>query len=182
MLTYNPITVLPPIFQRLWRAQVKQATATERGVFNLIGIRQNEAGGYRDGRISVLVVDENGFALPDVKVAFAYSSADSYILSPDFLWSPPSPQKAFLAFTGGGGEIDQIQGSVVKEGERGGVTVHILEPEYSSDYVVGAGMLADHTGLHLIFQLKRVGVKSMRERLYEFEARLHDLEKAFISG
>jgi hypothetical protein len=78
--------------------------------------------------------------------------------------------------TQGSGQIDQIQGSVVREGEPGGVTVYVLEPEYASDYVTGAGMLPDHTGLHLTFQLRRQGVKPLTERLAEIEARLAALE------
>jgi hypothetical protein len=51
-----------------------------------------------------------------------------------------------------------------------------LEPEYSSDVVTGAGMLADHTGLHLTFQLRRSGVVPLAERLAIIEARLAALE------
>ena len=52
----------------------------------------------------------------------------------------------------------------------------LLEPEYASDWVSGCGMLKDHTGLHLTFQLRRAGVRSMLERLADIEARLDQLE------
>jgi hypothetical protein len=78
--------------------------------------------------------------------------------------------------TAGSGQIDQIQGSVVKQGQPGGITVYLLEPEYSSDVVTGAGMLADHTGLHLTFQLRRNGVVPLMDRLASMEARIAALE------
>jgi hypothetical protein len=56
--------------------------------------------------------------------------------------------------TGGGGEIDEVQGSTIEEGGSGGMTVCVLDPANSSDVVLGAGMLADHSGLYLTFQLR----------------------------
>ena len=61
---------------------------------------------------------------------------------------------------------------------RGGITVYICEPEYASDYVTGAGALADHTGMHMVFQLRRPGVVPLGERLAKIEARLAMLEGA----
>jgi hypothetical protein len=122
-------------------------------------------------------VDENGFPIPDVPVAFAYSTADWYGLSSDFLWTPPQPTRAFIVPTGTSGQIDQVQGSSVRPGEPGGITVYLLEPQYSSDVVTGAGMLADHTGLCLTFQLRRAGVMTLAERLANIEARLEGLER-----
>jgi hypothetical protein len=51
-----------------------------------------------------------------------------------------------------------------------------LEPEYSSDVVTGMGMLADHTGIHLTFQLRRNGVVPLMDRLESLEARVAALE------
>lgn len=129
-----------------------------KGHFYLVGIEPTKPRTFEEQRIIVRVVDENGFPMAGQRVAFSYSTADQYILTPDFLWSPPPPPKAFIVPTGGGGEIDQIQGSAVQAGQPGGVTVYLLEPEYSSDVVTGLGMLADHTGLRLTFQLRRNGV------------------------
>jgi hypothetical protein len=117
----------------------------------------------------VLVLDENGVAMPSVNVAFSYSTADGYTLTDDFLWNPPSPHRAFIVPTAGSGQIDQIQGGGVIFGQSGGVTVYILDAEFPSDWVSGCGMLADHTGLHLTFQLQRNGVKSIEQRLTELD-------------
>jgi hypothetical protein len=176
MLNYEPLNVLPPDIQRDWMAQLHKATPTDKGVFRLVNIRRTAPLTFEEQRIVVLVVDENGFPLPGVPVAFAYDTAAQYTLTNDFLWTPPAPQKAFIVPTQGSGQIDQVQGSVVKQGQPGGVTVHLLEPEYSSDVVTGAGMLADHTGLHLTYQLRRTGVKSIMERLDDIETRLIALE------
>jgi hypothetical protein len=108
--------------------------------------------------------------MPGVPVAFSYSTADQYLLTSDFQWTPPVPHRAFIARTEGGGQIDQIQGSGVKQGQPGGVTVYILDPAHSSDVVTGAGMLADHTGLHLTYQLRRAGVTPAADRLAALEA------------
>lgn len=176
MNNYEPLTVLPVDIQRDWRAQLLLAIPTPKGVFRLVNIRRTQPATFEEQRVVVLVVDENGFPLPGVKVAFAFSTASFYALTPDFLWSPPQPQRAFIVPTQGGGQIDQVQGSPVKAGEPGGVTVYILEPEYASDVVTGAGMLADHTGLHLTFQLRRAGVLPLAARLDALEARLAALE------
>jgi hypothetical protein len=167
---------LPPDIQQAWRAQLHHATPTEHGAFRLIGIRRTKPGTFEEQRIIVLVVDENGIPIPGVMVAFAYTTAKPYVVGEDFLWSPPAPRRADRVPTRGSGEIEHIQASVVEEGEPGGVTVFMLEPEYSSDVVTGAGMLADHTGLYMIFQLRRTGVKPLAEHLAELEARVAALE------
>lgn len=177
MLNYEPLNVLPQDIQRDWLAQLHKANPTGKGVFRLVGARRTAPKTYEEQRVIVLVVDENGFPMPSVNVAFAYDTAEEYTLSDDFLWTPPTPQKAFIVPTQGSGQIDQVQGSGVKKGQPGGITVYVLEPEYSSDVVAGAGMLADHTGLHLTFQLQRTGVLSLMERLDNIEARLNALDQ-----
>jgi hypothetical protein len=124
------------------------------------------------------VLDENGFPMPNIPIAFSFSTAEQYTLTNDFLWTPPAPQKAYIVPTTGSGQIEQVQGSGVEKGQAGGVTVYALTPEYASDYVTGAGMLSDHTGLHLTFQLRRTGVQSLLERLDDIENRLKILEGA----
>jgi hypothetical protein len=176
MQAYEPLNVLPPDIQQDWMASLQKAVPTEKGVFRLVGIRRTKPKSFEEQRVIVLVVDENGFLMPNVRVAFSYSTADGYVLTPDFLWSPPPPSKAFIVPTAGSGQIDQVQGSAVRPGEPGGITVYMLEPEYSSDVVTGAGMLADHTGLHLIYQLRRTGIVPLMERIANLEARVVALE------
>ena len=167
---------LPIDIQREWRAQLHAAEPTDKGVFRLIAARPTAPKSFEEQRIIVLCVDENGFPLANIPIGFAYSTAPFYALSPDFLWQPPSPL-AFVALTQGSGQIEQIQGGGVKAGQPGGVTVCPLMPEFSSDYVSGAGMLADHTGLHLTFQLRRNGVIPIAERLTALETRIVALEQ-----
>lgn len=181
-MNYKPLVLLPNDIQNDWMAEVFSATPTEKGVYRLVGCRRTAGNSFEGQRITVLVVDENGQALPGVPVAFSYSTADKYTLTPDFTWQPPTPQRAFITRTQGSGMADQIQGSVVKANEPGGVTVFILTPEFSSDVVTGAGMLADHSGLALIFQLCRAGVVPLDERLDNIEARLGALENRVVEG
>jgi hypothetical protein len=178
MINYEQLDVLPQGFQEEWLASMEKATPTEKGVFRLVHIRRTEPRSFEEQRIIVLVMDENGFPIPNVNVAFSFSTAKQYALTGSFLWTPPAPQQAFIVPTQGSGQIDQIQGSVVKEGEPGGVTVYILEPEYSSDIIRGMGMLPDHTGVHLTFQLQRTGVLPLSERLASIESRMETLEAA----
>lgn len=178
MFNYQPLNVLPQDIQQAWLAQLQRATPTEKGVFRLVNVRRTLPKSFEEQRIIVLVIDENGFPMPNVPVAFSYSSAEQYTLTEDFMWTPPSPQKAFIVPTTGSGQIEQIQGGGVEKGQPGGVTVYVLTPEHSSDYVTGAGMLADHTGLHFTFQLRRTGIKSLLERLEDIENRLKVLEGA----
>jgi len=165
---YQPLTALPADIQRDWQAQLCQAVPTANGVFRLVAARRTSPKTFEEQRVIVLVIDENGFPIPNVPVAFAYSTANFYPIAPDFAWTPPS-QNAFVVPTTGGGQIDQVQGSGVRQGQPGGITAFILHPEFSSDYVTGAGMLADHTGLHLTFQLRRIGVRPIAERLQALE-------------
>ena len=174
----EPLINLPSDIQKDWRAKLLPATITDQveGAFRLIGIRRTKSKSFEEQRLIVLVVDENGIPIPGVTVAFAYSTASPYIVGDDFKWTPPPPQRADIVPTRGSGEIEHVQGSVVADGEAGGVTVCILEPEYASDVVTGAGMLPDHTGLYMIFQLRRTGMKPLQERLGELEARVAALE------
>jgi hypothetical protein len=176
MNNYQPLTVLPFKFQQRWQAQLLAANAAPGGAFRLVGIEDTPGLSSMGQRITVRVIDENGFPIPNVRVAFAYSTAPVFILEAAFQWTPLA-HRAFTVYTNGGGEIDQVQGGPVKEGEPGGVTVYILEPEFSSDAVSGCGMLADHTGLLLTFQLRRTGVTPICERLDAFEARLKNIGK-----
>ncbi len=173
----QPLTVLPLEIQQKWMATLqRQVSPPAKGHFYLTGIKPTAGAGYQGQRITVAVTDENGFPMAGVRIAFSYSTADQYLLTPDFLWTPPPPPRAFLVPTGGGGVIDQVQGSVVKQGEPGGVTVYLLEPEWSSDVVTGLGQLADHTGLFLTFQLQRNGVKPLQEQINELTHRVESLE------
>ncbi|GIK41594.1 MAG: hypothetical protein KJ077_19715 [Anaerolineae bacterium] len=178
LFDYKPLLNLPFDIQRDWLAELHSATPTEQGTFRLIGIRRTKPKSFEEQRLIVLAVDENGLPLPGVMVAFAYSTAHPYLVDEKFLWQPPSPRRADIFPTRGSGEIEHIQGSVVQAGEPGGVTVCILEPEYSSDVVTGAGMLADHTGLYLVFQLRRTGVEPIVERLARLEAEVAVLKTA----
>lgn len=181
MNNYTPLVVLPPDIQADFGAEVFSATPTTEGVYRLVDTRRTQGSGYQGQRIMVLVVDENGQAIAGVPVAFSFSTAPKYTLTTDFAWQPPGPHKAFIARTNGGGECDQIQGSVIKANEPGGVTVYILSPEYSSDVITGAGMLADHTGLALIFQLRRSGVVSQADRLSTLEAWVMNFEMRVVA-
>ena len=182
MQEYTPIMVLPVDFQQNWKATLQSATPTADdssgvgGVFRLVNIRRTQPKTFEEQRLIVLVIDENGFPLPNIKVAFSFSTANQYLVSSDFKWAPPQPFRADVVATTGGGQIEHVQGSIIKEGQPGGITVYIVEPKYSSDVVTGMGMLADHTGVHLTFQLKRNGVQSINDRFAAIEARLAALE------
>lgn len=176
MLDLSPLNVLPVEFQQDWLAELHKAQANENGSFHLVKIRRTAPATFEELRIIVLVVDENGFPMPGIKVAFSYSTANQYLVGDDFTWTPPQPFRADIFPTTGSGQIEHIQGSVIQKGQPGGITVYVVEPQYSSDYVVGAGALADHTGMHMIFQLRRPGVTPLGERISNLEAKLAALE------
>ncbi len=176
MLDLSPMRVLPVEFQQEWNAELHQAEANDNGSFRLVKIRKTQPKTFEELRIIVMVVDENGFPMPGVKVAFSYSTANQYLVGDDFTWVPPTPHRADIFPTTGGGQIEHIQGSVIKKGEPGGITVYVVEPQYSSDYVSGAGALADHTGMHMIFQLRRPGVVPLGDRIKSLEDRVAALE------
>jgi hypothetical protein len=173
MITNQPLTVLPVEIQQDYQATLQRYVDPDaQGHFYLVGIRRSGVKDWQSQRITVQAVDENGFPLPNLLVAFSYSTAEPYILTPDFLWNPPPPQRAFIVPTAGSGAIDQVQGDVVKQGQPGGVTVYALQPEFSSDVITGLGMLFDHTGVILTLQLRRNGVTSLADKIAELERRV----------
>jgi hypothetical protein len=151
--TNVPLNALSSDLQINWMAQLHHTEPTEKGVFKLVFAERTGGRSYLGQRVSVLVVNEHNIPMPLVPVAFSYSTAEPYLLTEDFKWTPPSPQKAFIEKTLGGGMVDMVQGSPVKKGEPGGMTVYVLEPEYSSEVVTGCGMLSNHDGMFLVFKL-----------------------------
>lgn len=180
MQPLQPLAVLPFELVRDFRAELFRAHATENGVVQLVDARTTGGAGYQGQRIIVRVVDENGFPLSNVAVGFAYSTGRAIMPAENALWYPPVPWRGDVVRTGGDGQCDFVLGpdGVVKDGRAGGVTVYVLEPEYSSDVVAGCGMLADHTGMLLTFQLRRNGVQPLAEHIAELEARITALEGA----
>ncbi len=170
----RPLNNLPMEFQRDWGADL--LSSSEDSAYRLVNIHRAEGKGYQGQRLTVQVLDINGFPLPNVPVAFSYSTARPYFIADDFFWQPPPPRRADIYPTNGGGMIDHIQGSVVKDGEPGGVTVYIFDPNFPSDVVSGMGMLADHTGVILTFQRQIKGEIPLDERLGAIEKRLSILE------
>ncbi|MEM7348188.1 MAG: hypothetical protein AAF485_28495 [Chloroflexota bacterium] len=174
---YEPLLSLPFDFQLNWMAELRLVNAIhQNGSFRLVNVRRTEPKTFEELKIIVLVVDENGFPIPNVKVAFSYSTANPYQVGDDFTWVPPSPHRADIFPTTGAGQIEHVQGGVVKQGQPGGITVYILHPEFSSDYVTGCVALADHTGMHLTFQLQREGVVSISDQLALLEQRVKQIE------
>lgn len=172
------MNVLPLDIQKQWPgSQLVPATPTAAGVYRLIDIQPTRPKSYQELRIIVQVVDENGLPLSGVPVAFSYDTARSYFVDPAFAWSPPHPWQADVVPTTGAGEIEHIQGSVIKQGDVGGITAYILDPDHSSDVVAHIGALADHTGLRLKYQLRRAGVLTLEERFKRIEDRLNVLEQ-----
>lgn len=147
------------------------------GAFRVVAMSKLTTGS-NDRRIRVNLIDEDGNAITALSVAFGYSTAELLRLGPDFEWQP-SLTKAFV--TGyQNGNYEMILGSdgVINEGEVGGVTVCALHPKYPSDEVSGLGMLPDHTGLSVTFQLQTPEIDSIGERLDQIEARVTALENA----
>lgn len=176
MINYNELKVLPAEFQTQWQAQLHKAQPAEKGAFRLVSIHRTQPKSYQELKVIVLVIDENGFPMPGIKVAFSYDTAHPFVVGQDFEWTPPFPFQADISTTDGGGQAEHIQGSVVKQGQPGGITVYCVEPEYSSDYVSGAGALADHSGMYLVMQLRRPDVVPLADRLAAIEERLAVLE------
>lgn len=178
MQVLEPLKVLPADIQRDWMARLEPAREeSQGGVFRLVHARRTEPRGYQGQRITVLVVDEQGLPLSGVNVAFSYSTAEPFTIGQEFKWTPPGPYRAHIVLTEGSGQIEEVQGSAVKEGQPGGMTVYVFEPDYPSDVVSGLGMLADHTGIFMTFQIRRAGIKPLPEVLADLERRVAALEQ-----
>jgi hypothetical protein len=183
--TKEPLAYLPMEIQANWMATLKKETPTKQGIFELVDIKKTQPGSWQEGKLIVLVLDPNGLPMAGVPVAFGYSTASRYLLMPEFLWTPSGAQPgnlplAHIVPTEGGGQIEMVQGSTVQEGQPGGMTVWIHTPEYSSDSIAGAGALADHTGLYMVFRLRLYQggqpQPNLHERLTAIEQRLVNIE------
>jgi hypothetical protein len=180
MLSLEPLDHIPFDIVTDYRTTLIKTDPSPCGVFKVIGIRRTAPGSWESQRIKVLVVDENGFPIPAVRVAYAFSTAPEInyknLFGDDvlFRWAPPySP--ALVVPTSGAGECDVIQNDKIEKGKAGGMTVYVLESDYSSWLVAGAGMLADHSGLCITFMLVRPGVRSLAERISDLEQRMEKL-------
>lgn len=181
----KPMRFLPSDVQTDWSASLHQAPPTKIGAYhvvetwgddNLSGVRRLTSG-YENQRVRVQVLDENEQPVRGVEVAFHFSTCqDRFILTGDFLWTPPVPHRAFRVRTDGEGVAEQIQFDMVKAGQAGGITVYVLDPKRSSDFVQGLGMLADHTGIEITFQRQDVNAVPLDERLARLEKIVVDLE------
>lgn len=171
------LRVLPTEIQHSWRADLIKAEPTEKGVWRLVDIWPTKPGSGQEQRLIVQTIDESGYPIANIKVAFSFSTADYYPITNEYLWSPPHPRRAFVVNTKGSGTIEHIQNDPVKDRQPGGVTCYLLTPEFSSDIVTGLGMLANHTGLHLVYQLRRPGHLPLRSYVSLLEKRIEKLEK-----
>ena len=170
MRQYHEINSLPVDIQRRWMATIDKTPPTEAGKFTLVGIRPTSPAGYQELKVIVQVIDENRIPLIGVDVIFSYDTAKPFYVDPAIEWQPPLPWRGDVVTTGGDGAAQHVQGSVVKQGQPGGITVFVLSNEYSSDVIHGLGALADHTGLLLTLILKRPGVRSYQEQIDELRA------------
>lgn len=152
----SPMVVPPQDIQRDWMLSLQHPSGY-RSTFVVLDIRRTEPGSSEEQRIIARVVDEAGRPLADVDVVFAFSTGQQIIFPPTMQWAPPAPHNGGVVKTDLGGTCDFIQGSAVKPGQPGGMTVYCLDPNYPSVVVQGAGMLANHEGLCITFQLRRDG-------------------------
>lgn len=176
----NPLQSIPAdVFNMYPGLELYPAEPTQHGQFHLTDVRPTFGAGFEGQRLKVLVVDENGFPIPNIKVAWSFSTADVLFVDGSFQWFPPFPRRAVVTHTSGGGETDLVLGAegIIKQGEQGGVSVFVFEPNYSSVVIRGAGMTKEHGGLHFTFQLRRRGVMPLGERLAVIEARLRAVEQ-----
>lgn len=161
---------LPPAIQRDFMASLDtNIPPTENGKYVLTHIETLSGGANQ--RIRVIIEDEDGKTLMNVPIAFAYSTADFQIISEDFEWNPPL-QKMDIVTTEQG-YADHIQGSVIKKGQPGGVFV--FDEKVPSDVVSGLGMLADHTGVRLVFTKVTPQKDTLSEVVEDLEAQIQDL-------
>lgn len=183
MKIYSELKQLPEVFQRKWMANIQKAVpgVNSRGVYSLVDIKQTPGRSNRGQRVIVRVVDINGFPVPDVPVMAHFSTAkrDFLVLDETFTYNiPPTIRNGLLEFTTGAGEIDFIQGSPVKMGEPGGMTIYLPDPYMPSDIVTGMGMLEDHTGVLLVFQERvenYISLTAMMQKLREHDRLLAEL-------
>jgi hypothetical protein len=151
---YEPLNDLPVKIQQDFGAALQRNTQTAQHWY-LVEAHETEPQTWQEGKIIVHFIFDDGLPASSVDAAFHYSTCPfSYTVGPAFKWNPPTPHKAHVVPTNGGGEIEEVQGSVIQAGGTGGMTVCVLDPAHSSDVVTGAGALADHTGLYLTFQLR----------------------------
>lgn len=178
MFNYQELHVLPSDIRRDFGAHLAKAVPTEHGAIRLVGARRTTSGALNQ-RITVQVLTAEGAPVPGVDVGFFFSTGKTWLPSVDFVWPPPRPWTGDVFATSGSGEIDHVQGSVIKAGQSGGITVCCLHPLLASDVVSGAGMLADHTGLWFTYMVMPNGYVSTADRLKRLETKFEEFQKLF---
>lgn len=178
LFQYDELQILPLDLRRDFGAHLHKAQPTGHGAVRLVGATRTTSGALSQ-RITVQVLGPEAQPAPGIDVGFFFSSGRTWLPSEDFAWSPPHPWVGDVFATKGSGEIDHIQGSAIKQGQRGGITVSVLHPLFSSDVITGAGMLADHTGLFLTYMVIPTGYIPLREQVARLTERLKQLESVF---
>lgn len=166
---------IPMDIQQDFGVSLVEAEPTEFGKFEFVEIERTEPGSWEEGRIIVEVAEANDLAVR-TEVCFAFSTAPRVFFGPEYQWRPPITKAD--RFKTRLGEIEHIQHSTISPGQSGGVTVVVVHPLYSSDYLTGCGMLEDHTGLRIKFRLVRPGELSYRQEIEDLKRRVAALEGA----
>lgn len=165
---------IPFDIQQDFGTSLVEVEPTELGKFEFVSVERTRPGSWEEQRIIVEVGDESDLPFR-ANVAFSFSTAPRVLFGSEYEWRPPITRGVVLATRCG--EVEHIQGSYIRPGEPGGVTVVVVHPLYSSDCLPGCGMLQDHTGMRIRFRLVRPGVLSYREEILDLKRRVAALEK-----
>ena len=142
----------PAFFQHTMGVSIEVVDPTLNGKFAITDIELQTTGDM-DRRIVVQVLNEDSLPLNNVTVGFHFSTyRKRKIFSGNWLWKPTHTNYFETKTRGGMAEL--ILNKPTPDGGVGGVSVEILQPEYSSDFVSGLGMQADHSSPLLTFVLK----------------------------
>jgi len=178
----QPLVEMPDDINADYGAEIVEPVANEYGRFRVLHVARTAPKGWQGQRIVVLVLDQNYRPIPLMPVAFAWDTYKERYSLDGFKWTPPGAgpehkRVAFIEPTQGSGQIDVIQGSGIEKGGKGGTRVWVHHPLLPSAYVDGAGMLADHSGMFIVFVAELVGVLPLEKRLEIIELRLNNMQK-----
>jgi len=124
-----------------------------------VEFRKTTPQGGDSQKVNVILLDENEHPIPLHQVAFTWDTGPEIVYGEDWnIWMPQYPWQG-VAPMAPLGHVELVLGAdgVVEPGKRGGIGLHVFDPNVPSVEITGLGMTGDHVGVWVV--VKRFGLK-----------------------
>jgi hypothetical protein len=125
-----------------------------------VEFRKTTSQGGDSQKINVIVLDEHNHLLPLHQVAFTWDTGPKIEYDEEWnIWMPSWPWQGVVPMASAG-HVELVLGAdgVVEPGGRGGIGLHMFDPNVPSVEIKGLGMTGDHVGVWVV--IKRFGLEA----------------------